>query len=453
MSKGLERSAVLSLSLLAMWLVISCGSTAIPGQSGGTTPPGEYLAVSDSGNNRVLIYKGPFVTGEAASVVLGQPDFTQSGPNQTTNWAGSLSAANTFESPGGIAADAQGNLYVADEENCRVLKFSPPLTTDMNASMVFGQSSIQGLKSQVCGIMDQVHPPSPAFASGLDGPVSVAMDASGDLWVCDSLGNRILEYVPPFSSGMAASLAIGQPTLDATSPCDGEPSGVYPPPTAATLCYPWGIAFDHQGDLWVADTQNSRVLEFVPPFSTGMAASLEIGQPAPAGFTSQDSCTAVSASCVVAPGSVSFDSAGNLWVADSYANRVLEFRPPFFSGMSASLVLGQPDFTSYNSQPVAASSLSFGFLSAGELAFDTNGDLLVADTVNDRVLVFTPPFRNGMNASAVLGQQNMTTGSPDPATYDCEPASASTLCNPGHLLVYVGDPSEHTPLTEDVQVQ
>jgi hypothetical protein len=97
---------------------------------------------------------------------------------------------------------------------------------------------------------------------------------------------------------------------------------------------------------------------------------------------------------------------------DSYANRVLEFLPPFSSGMSASLVLGQPDFTSESLGPVAANSLSFG----GELDFDQAGDLLVSDTGNDRVLVFTPPFSNDMNATAVLGQQDMTTGSPNPAS-------------------------------------
>ncbi len=74
----------------------------------------------------------------------------------------------------------------------------------------------------------------------------------------------MLEYVPPFSSGMDATLALGQLSLT---------SGSSSAPSATTLSHPSGLAFDTSGNLWVADYWNNRVLKFVPPFSTGQAAS------------------------------------------------------------------------------------------------------------------------------------------------------------------------------------
>ena len=81
------------------------------------------LFVADRANNRVLEYPAPLSTHPAATVVLGQPDFTHNGPNQ-----GGLSA-NSLSAPELVALDALGNLYVADLSNNRVLEFFAPLST------------------------------------------------------------------------------------------------------------------------------------------------------------------------------------------------------------------------------------------------------------------------------------------------------------------------------------
>jgi hypothetical protein len=75
--------------------------------------------------------------------------------------------------------------------------------------------------------------------------------------------------------------------------------------------------------------------------------------------------------------------------------------------MSASLVLGQANFTSNS----AATSQN-GFAAPFGIAFDTSGDLAVADSTNNRTLGFTPPFSNNQNASLVLGQPNFTSATP-----------------------------------------
>jgi hypothetical protein len=205
---------------------------------------------------------------------------------------------------------------------------------------------------------------------------------------------------------MSASLVIGQTSLASSAGCNQGGS-----PTASTLCNAWGITFDSSGDLWVSDSWNHRVLEFKPPFSTGMAASLELGQPAGAtAFTSNTSNNGgISASSLSYPLQPAFDGDGNLWVSDDNNNRVLEYVPPFSNGMAATLEVGQPSgATAFTSNDFYTNQSGF-FYQYG-ISFDTSGNIQVADFVNSRVMIFDPPFSNGMNATTVLGQKDFTHG-------------------------------------------
>lgn len=321
-------------------------------------------------------------------MVLGQRNFHQNGEYTDAT------ASTFYLAYSGIARDAVGNFYVADTWYCRVLEFQAPLSTDMSASVVIGQPQFTGVVKPTCAT---------GGANGMMDPVGVAVDSQGDLWVSDHVADRVTEYVPPFTNGMAATLAIGQGNLQDTV-CNGT--------SARTLCSPEGIAFDAEGDLWVADLAHYRVLEFVPPFSTGMAASLELGQPAATAFTSANPPSnppvwTVTAAKICGPAAIAFDRGGDLWVADSSCNRVLEFVPPFTNGMAASVVLGQPNFSLDAPYEPTASSLGDPL----GLSFDSNGDLIVSSNFGFRALVFVPPFRTGMNATVALGQPNLTTGS------------------------------------------
>jgi hypothetical protein len=342
-------------------------------------------------NDRVLIYDAPFSTNQNASVVLGQADFTHGTVNQ-----GVGAGANTLYGPTGVAVDASGNLYVSDGSNCRVLQFVPPFTNNMSAALVFGQS---GMAQTSC------KQGTGATASGLAGLQYAAVDSQGDLWVSDSLNARILEYVPPFTSGMAATLAIGQNSTGAVpaTPCNQGAAS----PTASTLCDPVGIAFDATGNLWTADYLNDRVLEFKKPFTTGMAASLELGQPLATAFTSSASNNGgLSASTLYESGALMFDSAGDLWVGDGRNSRVLEFVQPFSSGMSATLELGQSAATPFTTSGWSETQSGMEYPFA--LSLDTEGDIFVSDFSYNRVMIFEPPFSNGMNATTVLGQASFT---------------------------------------------
>jgi len=362
-STGPPRVALLAIVIL---LLAALASSAGCGSSGSRTT--RFFVVSDSGNNRVLFYDSPFSTDESASGVLGQGEFTT---------AGSAPTAATFNLPVSTAEDDSGNIYVSDNGNNRVLQFKPPFSNGMSSSLVIGQPDFT------------TSTPSTATQNGLAGPGGLAFDDSGHLWVLDFLNCRILQYKPPFTTDMNASVVIGQANFTSRTAAT----------TNSGFNGPHLIAFDASGDLWVTDTFNNRALEFKPPFANGMAASVVIGQ---ADFVSGGAAT--TANGLNFPTGVAFDSAGNLWIGDTENNRVLQFKPPFANGMSASLVLGQTDFTS-QTLATTQNGLSGPF----GIAFDSSGNLAVADSGNNRTLGFVPPFSNNQKASLVLGQPDFTT--------------------------------------------
>ena len=240
---------------------------------------------------------------------------------------------------------------------------------------------------------------SPATSqNGLDGPVSVAFDSQGNMWVSDTHNCRVLEFKPPFSDGMNASIVLGQDDFT-TSLCVVSQSGF----SSGGGDGPGRLAFDQGGDIWVGDMD--RVLEFKPPFATGMSASVILGQK---NFTALD--PRISRSTIGSFAYPSFDDSGDLWVLDSDNNRVLEFKPPFSSGMNSSLVIGQQTFTS-DGIALSRSGLDS---SHGDLAVDPTGNVWVGDNNNNRILEFSPPFGDGMNASLVIGQKDFVTGAREP---------------------------------------
>ncbi len=291
-----------------------------------------------------------------------------------------------------------------------------PYRSDMTATLALGQPQLNSSSSGYA-------------SSSLRYPGGITFDAAGDLWVADTENNRVLEYAPPFATGMNASLALGQGTLS------GDRSNT----TQSGFFAPEAVAFDAAGDLWVADTGNDRVLEFVPPFHTGMDASLVLGQ---SSYTTRaPGTTAVNLS---GPSGLAFDSDGDLFVADTDNNRVLEFVPPFQSGMAASVVLGQTLFTT-SEKNLTQTNLSHP---VGLLADDAAGLLWVADEENGRVVGFSPPFSDGMPASALLGEPNFTNDS-EPVPFGLFSPTGVSLDPRGNLWVTDNGPtnrvSEYPP--------
>ncbi len=213
------------------------------------------LWVADAGNDRVLMFKPPFTNGMSASLVIGQADFTHGSANQ-----GGTTSPTGLNHPFGLGFDASGNLWVSDESNNRLLRFAPSFSNGMAASLVIGQSTFTTMASATT-------------QTGLFGPTHLSFDASGNLWVSDDGNNRVLRYAPPFSNGMAASLVVGQAdfthNLVALNQFGFEgPIGV----AFDALGNLW------VADSSLNLGNHNRVLMFSLPFANGMAASLVIGQ-------------------------------------------------------------------------------------------------------------------------------------------------------------------------------
>jgi sugar lactone lactonase YvrE len=253
------------------------------------------LFVADFQNNRVLMYAAPITSGMSATVVLGQTNFGGNGSDLD---------AVSLNRPADVATDGAGNVYVADQFNSRVLKYTAPITTGMAASVVFGQPNLTTTTTPT------------TTATSLVMPGGVALDGGGNLYVADTVNNRIVRYTAPFTNGMVASLVFGQ--LDFTSD-DGADIV-----TASSLFMPTGLFVEGPGtsNLYVADQGNNRVLRYAAPFTTGMDANLVVGQP---GFTSDiDNNGGISGRGLSSPSAVAISN-GSLYVVDNYNNRVLAY--------------------------------------------------------------------------------------------------------------------------------
>jgi sugar lactone lactonase YvrE len=249
-------------------------------------------------------------------------------------------------------------------------------------------------------------------ASSLTQPSAVVVDPlTRKVFVADLVNNRVLRYgsADALANGAAAEAVLGHASFT-----ERDPGG----PGSSSMKAPAGLFLDGSGRLWVADSENHRVLMFesASSASSGAAASRFYGQIA---FNIAD--IRAGADGMRGPSAVCVDAADRLWVADEGNHRVLRFdsittKP---SGAAADGVLGQPNFTS-----VARNTGAGQLEDPLGIAVSPAGTLFVADTSHNRVLRFdlAATLGNGADASAVLGQLNLTTiGSGLSATQMYEP--------------------------------
>jgi DNA-binding beta-propeller fold protein YncE/DNA-binding HxlR family transcriptional regulator len=280
----------------------------------------------------------------------------------------------------------QGQITSQEQQIALYVNEVHPFANGQSGSLVLGQKDFTTYRPTTS-------------QSGIDDPVQAIFDHSGNLWVLDSGNIRILEFRPPFSSGMNASLVIGQKNYSTSHwsvAKDGFGGPFFLRHEVRYVNGPWAAAFDHSGSLWISDVGNNRVLEFKPPFATGMSASIVIGQK---DFLTRSAGN--SSRGLNAPTGIAFDSVGNLLVVYSVNNRVLEFRPPFSNGMNATLVIGQPSFTTNNGYVGDDEAIGLGYA----IAFDSAGNLWA--TYHQRLLEFNPPFTTSMSASLEIGQPDL----------------------------------------------
>ena len=255
------------------------------------------LIVCDELNNRVLIWnKIPEAMVPAPDLVLGQAVFGDSGPNRWTSQA----SANNLNYPGKILV-SNGKLIAVDSLNNRVIIWnSLPSTNGQSADVALGQD-------------DLLSNGSATTQKYLNSPWSVATDGT-NLALGDLNNNRVLIWnTVPTVSGTNADFVVGQ--ADFTSSMSTT--------TSARMNKPEGLSI-YQGMLFVADTNNQRILRFNSvPTSNGAAADAVYGQ---ADFSngSANSGGETAEFTFNRPKDVSVSDCG-MWIADCVNKRVMAY--------------------------------------------------------------------------------------------------------------------------------
>src|SRR5207247_10009298 len=102
-------------------------------------------------------------------------------------------------------------------------------------------------------------------SNSLCAPLRVALDVAGTFTPPDFYNTRVLEYDTPLTSGTTADRVFG-------------PGGRCVIASADSLCFPQGVAVDGVGNLYVADTDDNRVLKYDTPLTRGTSADGMLGQ-------------------------------------------------------------------------------------------------------------------------------------------------------------------------------
>lgn len=433
------------------------------------------LALAASG--ALLQAEPKFVNGQAARLVVGQVHFTRQNPTPARNVSG---AASGLAVGGNRLFVAEGSKIGASPRAHRVSVYEnlaaivPDLDADLDQSL---ECAVCLTEPEIVLGQPDFDTTTPGVEEGLNNPTSVATDGVR-LAVADTDNNRVLIWnVIPTENGRQADIVIGQP--DFTTVTAGT--------SQDRLRGPQGVWID-EGRLFVADTQNSRILIWNSvPTSNGAGADIVVGQPdfntRPAPDLTQSNFEPT-ASNLLDPIAVTTRN-GRMFIADLGFDRVMIYNSiPTSNAPAADVVLGQPDFTTAgfnNDESIAlplrprARSVEALCESTGELsdalrtdddgndifgpevtdfrefpgrcertlsfprfAYSDGEKLFISDAGNDRVLVYNEiPTENGAAADVVLGQ-------PDFTTLD-EGDGAGNLRAPGAIAsdgknIYVADP-------------
>ncbi len=444
------------------------------------------LFVSDTSNNRVLIYNldgGNNLLDRIPDNVLGQINF----------YANAVATTQIgMSAPNGLAFDSTNNrLFVVDTTNNRVKVYDTTTIVDgMNANNVIGQAThivataattqvglnaptdatLDGTATRlfvaqntanrvtvfdvtdvadgepaikVLGQADFVTPTAATTQAGMNVPYGLAYDTATDrLFVSQGTGNRVTVYSGStllLSNGMAATKVIGQANFTATAVATSQTG----------MSGPRGLTYDEsRGLLFVAETTNNRVLVFsgsVANLSNGMNATQVLGQ-----LTFGTATAGSTQSGLNAPNGVVVDSANNkAYVMQSGAHRVSIFNLVLFNrGENAGDVLGQYDDTTGAPNPIFTKATAndgpsqYGLNVPQGIAVDPlNHRLLVADMTNNRVLIYNLDANNtpiDMFPDYVLGQPNFYTNTVG-TTQAGMSAPAGVAVDLGRNLIFVSD--------------
>ena len=267
-------------------------------------------------------------------------------------------AANaTLSSPSGVALDGAGNLYIADTGNDVVRMIS---AATGNITTVAGNGTAGYMLTDDGGL---------ATKAELDAPQSVTLDSGGNLYIADTYNQRIRRV--DAISGIITTVA-GDGTPGYRLADDGGLA------TKAELNFPDTVAFDSQGNWYIADSLNNRIREVnaITGDITTLAGS------GVAGYRATDNGGPASAAELDAPSGVAVDPAGNVYIADTQNNAIRKVSSAASSApgiISTIAITGVGEYYDSTITPPFAPVMIHGPLG---LFLDSSANLYFADALN-----------------------------------------------------------------------
>jgi uncharacterized protein (TIGR03437 family) len=366
------------------------------------------------------------VMGLASAGPVSAQNIATFAGNGTLSFSGDGGAAISagLNAPKGLAIDAAGSIYIADQNNFRVRKVSTtgvittvagngvntfagdggPATSasisdvssiafDPSGNMYIGDASNRRIRKVTAGIITTIAGTGiegftgdggPATSAQIGRAVAMVVDAAGNLYFADSTRERIRRI----NTGGIISTVAGNGV--AAFAGDGGQA------TAASIATPLGIALDSAGNLYIADADNNRVRK--------VATSGVITTVAGTGGTAfnGDGGAATSANLNI-PSDVAVDSSGNLYIGDAGNNRVRKVA----NGTITTVAGGATNGFSGDGGPATSALLDYPWA----LLVTPNGSLYISDLHNSRVrdilsAVQAPSF----TSSAVVNGASFTSG-------------------------------------------
>ena len=352
------------------------------------------LFIADQANNRVREVAASTHTQWGTSMTAGDI-YTVAGTG-TAGYSGDGGAATSarLDLPTGVAVDAGGDLYIADQDNNRAQEVAATTHTQWGQSM--SAADIYTVAGSATGSTGHSGDGGAATSSLLKEPYAVALDSSGDLYIADTDNNRV-QFVAASTCSSSCPFGLSSTTAGDVYTIAGSGSGSSGSTgdggaaTSALLSAPSGVALDPTGNLYIADAGNNRA-QFVAAKTCSSSCAWGLtATTAGYVYTVASSATAAqghagigglaTSALLDAPAGVGLDSSGNLYLADTYNYEVDEV--PAASGSPAT---SSASYT-YNGDGLEAARTANGTVSQLEWAPLAVSPLpvVISDGANDYV--------------------------------------------------------------------
>jgi hypothetical protein len=300
------------------------------------------IFIADLANNAIREVTN---TNGTTNPVIGNIN-TVAGNGYTLFSGNGFAAANaTLNFPTAATSDSAGNIYIADQSNCVVREV---IATTGNIATIAGTPGICGYNGENI----------PATSAQLNYPTKVAVYAR-NVYIADKV-NSVIWQVD----------ATGNITTFAGTPGVWGYGGDGGAATSAYLNGPQGVAVDSSGNVYIADTGNSVVRKVSGGIINTVAGNGGLGYWGDGG--------PATSAYLYSPSDVAVDASGNFYIADSENMRI---RMVNTAGIISTVAGNGSAGYSGDGGPATAASLDYPF----GVAVDVAGDVLIADTFNQRI--------------------------------------------------------------------